>query len=74
MGGVCGQGEVGWRRRTDRPPDTPRGRAPDAPQTTQPDVRSGCCTLGIDALQMWNDSVMHKGHLRSSWNPLEPSS
>eukprot|EP00966_Prymnesium_polylepis_P237266 5487382-Prymnesium_polylepis.1 len=27
MGGACGQGEVGWRRRTDRPRDAPRGRA-----------------------------------------------
>eukprot|EP00966_Prymnesium_polylepis_P047154 1091974-Prymnesium_polylepis.1 len=38
MGGTYGQGEVGWRRQTDRPPDAPCARAPDAPGTTQMSV------------------------------------
>eukprot|EP00966_Prymnesium_polylepis_P067791 1575417-Prymnesium_polylepis.1 len=46
---------VGWRRRTDRPPNVPRGRAPDAPQTTQMSVpaivRSGSMLCRCGATQ-----------------------
>ena len=73
MGGTCGQAEVGLRRRTDRPPDASAPRAPDAPADNA-DVRRGCFTLGIDALPMWGDPVMHKRPPGSSvgarWNQV----
>ena len=71
MRGACGQGEVGWRRRTDRPADAPAPWAPDAPRTTQMSVAA--VVRSVSKYRCFADVVRPSNAQETPRKQLEPA-